>query len=86
MSKWFPVDMDGINICGVSNKKSGTITLSDVPFNKVAEIITSHNEEVSDLQKLLQEFVDISFFDQTDPDRQKIVQLKQKAKQLLGGQ
>lgn len=38
------------------------------------------------LAELLQEFVDISFFDESDPERSKIIQLKVKAKKVLGNQ
>ncbi len=37
-------------------------------------------------RELLQEFVDISHFDVTDPERARIPTLKQEAKKLLGGQ
>lgn len=51
-----------------------------------------HTVEVADEQKeqqlaeLLQEFVDISSFDKSDPSRSKLPALKAKAKKLLGNQ
>lgn len=38
------------------------------------------------LREILQEFIDISFFDATDPARDKIIALKVEAKKLLGNQ